>query len=132
MKHITRYLEIDEVLLIHEEMITLFGGKAEVHDFTLLHSAISRSQATFNKKDLYPTIFKKAAALIQSLILNHPFHDGNKRTAITSCARFLYLNGWDLSLPKSEAYRFTISIDVDRIEFDKIVTWLENHSRKKR
>lgn len=125
------YLEIDEVLAIHEEMIRLFGGRIDVHDFTLLHSAISRPQVTFGGEDLYKTIFEKAAALIQSLILNHPFDDGNKRTAITSCARFLYLNGWKLSLPTPESYEFTLGIDVKKTPFNNIATWLKEHSTKR-
>lgn len=127
-----KYLEIDEVLAIHEEMIEKFGGRYPVHDFTLLHSAISRPQATFAGEDLYKTIFEKAAALIHSLILNHPFDDGNKRTAITSCARFLYINGWQLKTPKKESIQFSLDIDAKRINLEEIALWLKKHSRKSR
>ena len=125
-----RHLEIDEVLAIHEEMIGTFGGRMPIHDFTLLHSAISRPRATFGGRDLYPTILEKATALISSLILNHPFEDGNKRTAITACARFLFTNGRYLSLPLKESIRFTLDIDAKRIGFEEIVFWLKKHSRK--
>lgn len=127
-----KYLEIDEVMVIHEEMIEKFGGRWEVHDFTLLHSATLRPQATFGGEDLYKTIFEKAAALIHSLILNHPFDDGNKRTAITSCARFLYINGWHLETPMKESVQFTLNIDAKRIDLEKIAIWLKKHSRKSR
>ncbi len=126
----TTYLSIEEVLAIHQEMITLFGGREDIHDFTLLHSAIERPKATFGGKDLYPTIFEKTAALIQSLILNHPFDDGNKRTAITSSARFLFINGWLLHLPLEEAMQFTLDIDSHRLNFDRIVLWLKKHSKR--
>lgn len=109
-------------------MIELFGGRKDVHDFTLLHSAVERCKATFGGIDLYPTIFEKAAALIQSLILNHPFDDGNKRTAISSCALFLFINGWELDLPKKKSIKFTLDIDSHKISFKQIASWLKRHS----
>lgn len=125
-----RYLTIDEVMVIHEEMILLFGGAMDVHDFGLLHSAVERPRATFGGEDLYKTVFEKAAALIHSLILNHPFTDGNKRTSITSCARFLYVNGYVLSVPFEETYRFIIDIDAKRVDLEGIAEWLKKHSKK--
>jgi len=126
-----RYLEIEEVLAIHEVMISKFGGRLPIHDFTMLHSAISRPQVTFAGKDLYPGLFEKAAALVHSLILNHPFDDGNKRTAIASCTRFLFINGYELRFKKAEAIKFTLDIEAKRINFEEIVSWFKRHSRKK-
>lgn len=130
----THYLEIDEVIAIHNEMIKLFGGRSDIHDFVLLHSAIERPKATFGGIDLYPTIFNKAAALIQSLILNHPFDDGNKRTAITTTARFLYINGYVLGkklvLPKKKSIQFTLDIDSHKLSLEQIAKWFESHSTK--
>ncbi len=123
-----RYLAIDEVLVIHEKMIEEFGGRSPIHDFTLLHSAVERPRATFNGMDLYPSIFDKAAALIHSLILNHPFDDGNKRTAITSCAAFLSFNKVRLNLPKKESIQFTLDIDSHKLSFEEIASWLKIHS----
>ena len=122
------YLGIDEVMVIHEVMINLFGGRIPVHDFTPLHSAVERPKATFGGMDLYSTIFDKAAALIQSLILNHPFDDGNKRTAITSCASFLAFNGWKLNLPLQESIQFTLDIDSHKLSFDETAVWLKGHA----
>lgn len=126
----TKYISIEEVMAIHMEMIKLFGGRPDVHDFTMLHSAVERCKATFGGEDLYPRICEKAAALISSLILNHPFDDGNKRTAITSCARFMFLNGYVLNLPKDESIQFTLDIDAHQIDFEQIATWLKNHTKK--
>lgn len=125
-----KYLEIDEVLAIHEEMIAQYGGKWPVHDFTLLHSAISRPRVTFAGKELYQTIFDKAAALIHSLILNHPFADGNKRTAITAGARFLFINGWFLELLLNKSIRFTLDIDSKKINLEAIAAWLRKYCRR--
>lgn len=126
----TNYLVIDEIIVIHEEMINLFGGRGDIHDFTLLHSACERPKATFGGADLYPTIFEKAAALIQSLILNHPFDDGNKRAAITSCSRFLFINNYELILKKDQSIQFTLDIDSHKLSFEAIANWLKKNSRK--
>src|SRR3989339_2094060 len=114
-----RYLFIDEVMVIHNKMIELFGGRKDVHDFTMLHSATERCKATFGGKDLYPTIFDKASALIQSLILNHPFDDGNKRTAFSSCVLFLYYNQYKLEYSKSETIQFTLDVDSHKLNFEQ-------------
>ena len=126
------YLEIDEVVAIHEEMIFLYGGREDVHDFAMLHSAVERPKATFGGNDLYLTIFEKAAALTQSLILNHPFDDGNKRTAITSCARFLFINGWELSLPINRSIQFTLDIDSHKLSFEETAIWLKKYAKKRK
>lgn len=125
----TAYLSIDEVMVIHERMIKLFGGRADIHDFTMLHSAIERCKAAFGGRDLYPTIFNKAAALVQSLILNHSFDDGNKRTAFTSCVYFLFLNKYRLKYSKDEAIQFTLDVDSHKLDFEKISLWLKIHSK---
>src|SRR3990170_3004730 len=90
-----RYVDIAEVYEIHEAIIKRAGTKASVRDFSLLHSALERPKATYEEQDLYPTVFSKAAALLQSLCLNHAFTDGNKRTAWVSTKRFLRINGYN-------------------------------------
>src|SRR3990172_3264806 len=104
-------VDIEEVYKIHERIITRAGTKASVRDFALLHSAVERPKATFAGKDLYPTIFLKAASLLQSLCLNHPFTDGNKRTSWLSTKRFLYVNGYYLKAKKTEAVDFMVWVD---------------------
>ena len=125
-----RYLFIDEVMVIHDRMIKIFGGREDVHDFTMLHSATERCKATFGGRDLYQTIFDKASALVQSLILNHPFDDGNKRTAFASCSLFLYYNQCELEYSKSEAIKFTLDVDSHKLNFEQISLWLKKHTKK--
>ena len=124
------YITIDEVVAIHTKMIELYGGRMPIHDLTLLHSAVERPKVTFAGRDLYPDLFSKAAALIQSLILNHPFDDGNNRTSISSCARFLRLNNYKLVLDEKESIQFTLDIDSHKLSFQDTAVWLKNHSRK--
>lgn len=85
----TRYLTPQQVLFIHARLIATTGGEHGVRDVGLLASAVARPQATFDGADLYPDLSEKAAALMDSLTRNHPFVDGNKRTAIAAAALFL-------------------------------------------
>src|SRR3990172_6188276 len=97
-----QYVDIDEVYLIHQAIIKRAGTIASVRDFALLHSAVERPKATYMGQDLYPTLFLKAAALLQSLCLNHPFTDANKRTAWITTKRFLYVNRLHLKSNRKE------------------------------
>jgi len=124
------YVEIDEVHAIHEALIKRAKTKASVRDFSLLHSAVERPKATFQSQDLYPTLFVKAAALLQSLCLNHPFTDGNKRTAWLSTKRLLKLNSYHMKAERYEAADFMVWVDNAKPQITKISSWLKNHSKK--
>ncbi len=122
------WLSIDEVHTIHEEIIDQAGSTASVRDFSLLHSAVERPKATYDGRDLYPTIFSKAAALLHSLCMNHPFTDGNKRTSWASTHKFLWINSYHLKAGKTEAFTFMLSVDNDKLPLKEISTWLKKHS----
>jgi len=79
---------------------------------------------------LYPTVFLKAASLLQSLSLNHPFTDGNKRTAWLSVKRFLFINGYHLKSDRKAAVEFMLWIDSPKPDIAKISSWLRKHSQK--
>lgn len=121
-------VDIDEVWKIHRAVIKRAGTKAEVRDFALLHSAVERPKASYQGRDLYPTVFTKSAALLQSLCLNHPFTDGNKRTAWLSTKRFLRINGYWLKAEKTEAAEFMVWVDNGKPGLGEIVRWLKKHS----
>ena len=123
-----RTVDIEEVYRIHEVIIERAGTKAGVRDFALLHSAIERPKATFSGKDLYPTVFAKAASLLQSLCLNHPFTDGNKRTAWAVTHKFLWDNGYRLKSNRTEAADFMVYVDNSKPELKEIASWLESCS----
>src|SRR3990167_1238013 len=127
---IWRFVEIDEVYEIHRGVAKRTKSPAIVRDFSLLHSAVERPKATFGGKDLYPSGFLKAGALLQSLCMNHPFTDGNKRTAWMSTKRFLFLNGFHLKVETKDAVDFMIQVDNEKLELPVIVVWLKKHSRK--
>jgi death on curing protein len=124
------FLSLDEILAIHHDQIERYGGSHGIRDLDLLMSALSRPQATFAGSDLYPDLFSKASALIHSLILNHPFVDGNKRTAIVSTARFLFINGFMLKMSEKELVNLPLKINSKSFDQDEISSWLKKHSEK--
>lgn len=126
----TKYLSIEKVLAIHDQMVERFGGSFGIRDLGLIDSAVARPQASFGGQDLYTNIFDKAAALLQSLLKNHPFVDGNKRTALTSVGIFLELNGWELKNAHEDEVEFAIKVDNQNLTLDQISEWLKQYSVK--
>jgi len=126
----TLFIPIDEVYEIHRAIIDRAKTKALVRDFALLHSAVERPKATFDGRSLYPTLFAKAAALLQSLCMNHAFTDGNKRTAWASTKRFLWINGYHLRSVPKDAAEFMVRVDNEQPDLSTITSWLKNHSSK--
>jgi death-on-curing protein len=123
------YLTIEEVLLLHARLIQRTGGSGGVREMGLLQSALARPQATFEGRELYPGLWNKAAALMQSLIKNHPFVDGNKRAALTAVGLFLELNGNTLTASDEEALDFARQAAVGEYSVESMAAWLEAHSR---
>lgn len=86
------YLSLEQVLTIHELMIKKYGGLQGIRDKNLLFSTIETPKASYGGSDLYPTIFEKASTYLYHIIRNHPFNDGNKRTAYFVALLFLDAN----------------------------------------
>ena len=122
------YLTIYQVLFLHARLIAETGGSQGVHDLGLLESAVARPRVSFAGVDLYPDVFTKAAALMYSLVHNHAFVDGNKRTAIAAAAIFLSQNGWQLRASNSELESFTLLVVRTKPPLNEMNTWLEAHS----
>ena len=125
-----KYLTTPQVLAIHDQMVKRFGGSHGVRDLGLVESAIGRPMASYDGNDLYETIFDKAAALLQSLLKNHPFVDGNKRTALTSAGIFLKINGVNLKNYHEEEVEFAVRVDNKNLSIEEIASWLEKHTEK--
>ncbi len=124
----THYLTPEQVLFLHSRLIGETGGGHGVRDLGMLLSAFGRPQATFDEKDLYPDLFSKTAALMDSLVRNHPFVDGNKRTAITASALFLRMNGYQLVVENDEMVRFTLACAQSERSLDEIADWFKQFS----
>lgn len=125
-----KYLTPEQVLFIYSRLIDKTGGSHGIRDLGLLQSAIARPKAIFEGKDLYPDVFHKAAVLMESLVKNHPFIDGNKRTAITSAGIFLRRNGCILKAPQTELERFTLKMATGKASFHDAVKWFKKYSSR--
>lgn len=122
------YLTPEQVLFIHSRLVAETGGSHGVRDLGLLESAIARPKATFDSKELYPDLFMKAAALMDSLINNPPFVDGNKRTGVTAAGLFLRINGWKLSTPSKDLEAVTLRVVTKDLDIAELATWLRTNT----
>ena len=118
-----QFLSLDEVLAIQERLIERFGGDLGVRDRGLLESALFRPQTGY-----YTHIEEMAAAMFESLLINHAFVDGNKRVAFFATDVFLRLHGWKLVLTADEGEQFIVGIlEANDRSFEKILKWIRMH-----
>jgi len=117
---------VQDVLSIHERLIKDFGGASGVRDMGLLESAISRPFQTFDGNELYKSIQEKASALLESILINHPFVDGNKRTGYTLFRLILLLENYDIDASEEEKYELVISVASGQSSFKKILSWTKH------
>ena len=122
-------IEISEVEKIHDILIERFGGAKGIRDRGILESAIGRPFQTFDGKDLYPDPVDKAAAIFESIVSNHPFVDGNKRTAYVLMRLILKSNNLDIKVDQNEKYDFVIKAAKGELTFDKIKIWIRENVR---
>ena len=119
----TDYLTVAEVLAMHADQIERYGGSHGVRDPGLLEAALFRPQTGY-----YADLIEEAAALWESMSQNHPFIDGNKRTAFAATYTFLAINGARLTAGAQETYRFVAGLyRRNQFSFDKLVPWLREH-----
>ena len=117
-----------EAVLIHKILIEKFGGSSGIRDEEALESALTRPFQTFEKKHLYENVIRKAAALIESLLMNHPFIDGNKRTGYVLMRIYLINNGKDIEASQEEKFEFVMNIASGRIKLEEIAEWISAHT----
>jgi death-on-curing protein len=113
---------------LHGLSLRYYGGAAGIRDEGLLESAVARPYQTFNGVELYPTAIEKAAALAESIILNHPYVDGNKRTGFLAMFAMLELNGFQLVAKEEDTYQAIIAVSTGQLHFDGLVDWLKGHA----
>jgi death on curing protein len=123
------FLSPEQILFLHARLIQETGGSHGVRELGLLLSAAARPQSTFDGQDLYPDLCTKAGALFQLLSGNHPFIDGNKRTAISAAGIFLQLNGARLVTSQEELESFTTRAAQGQESFEDIVACFVRHTQ---
>ena len=117
-----QFLSVNEVIEIHQRLIERFGGTAGVRDKGLLESALFRPQTGY-----YEDLAEMAAALFESLLLNHAFIDGNKRVAFFTTDVFLRLNGWKISVEANAAHKFLIGmLERGDCSYEKLLPWIRD------
>lgn len=105
-----KFLALSEILLIHEVQIARFGGMNGIRDEGLLESALAQPKATFGGELLHTTIHEQAGAYLYHIAKNHPFIDGNKRTAFAAMDVFLRMNSYALKLTDEQSYRLVLQV----------------------
>jgi death-on-curing protein len=121
---VTDYLTMAEVLAMHADQVERYGGAHGLRDAGLLEAALFRPQTGY-----YADLIEEAAALWESLGQNHPFIDGNKRTAFAAMYTFLAINGVTLRASADQTYRFISGLyDVGAFKFDALTIWLRENT----
>lgn len=123
-----RYLTLVEILELHRRIIQQSGGTLGIRDLGLLESAIAQPRMTFGGEYLYPTSTEKAAAIGFSIIMNHPFIDGNKRTGHAATETFLILNGLEINAPVDEQEELILNIASGNLSREEFAAWLQAHT----
>lgn len=117
-----QFLSLDELLVIHERLIERFGGAQGIRDKGMLESALFRPQTGY-----YESLEEMATAFFESLLINHPFVDGNKRVAFFATDVFLRLNGWKIQLNSIDAHAFLMErFETGTANFDHLLPWLRS------
>ena len=125
----TEYLSVEQVLALHEGLTGQFGGALGVRDRGALESAVARPAMTFGGEDLYSDLAAKAAALMHSLVLNHPFVDGNKRVGVMAAEFLIEWNGSMLDASDEELEHLTLSVAEGKVAVEALAIWFRQRLR---
>lgn len=125
----TIYLSFDQIVRLHETLLEEFGGASGSRDRGAVEAAIARPAMIFGGEDLYPDAAAKAGAMMHSLVMNHPFVDGDKRTSVAAAELFLQLNGFLLEASDEELEQLTLSTAAGKIQVEALAIWFRQRLR---
>ena len=123
-------IHIDQLLELHSWIVRKTGGANGLRDHGTLESAINRPFATFDGVDLYPTVIEKSAAVFESILINHPFIDGNKHTELFLMRVLLAEENLEIGPTEDEKYDFTIQVAEGKLNTVQISAWIRSNSAK--
>ena len=126
----TVYLSIEQIEELHEFQVERFGGASGLRDRGALEAAAARPAMTFGGEDLYPDIPAKAAAVMHSLVMNHPYLDGNKRIAVNVAEFFLELNGYRLEASDEELEEITLAVARGEMDAEPLAIWFRQRTSR--
>lgn len=118
-----QYLSVLQILALHQAQIQRFGGAAGAWDKGALEAAVGRPAMTFGGEDLYPDVPAKAAALMHSIVMNHPFVDGNKRVGVAAGELFVLANGYELCVGDVELEELTLAVARGELDIESLIIW---------
>lgn len=122
-----RYLTLEEVLELHHLVLEQAGGAEGLRDLGSLKSAVAQPYMAFGGQDLYPTLEEKASALAFSLVMNHPFLDGNKRVGHAAMETLLILNGFEIIASVEEQEQVFLNLAGGKLEREELTAWVQSH-----
>ena len=122
------FLRIEEVLALHDDQIRRYGGVAGVRDMGLLSSSVAMPRATFGGELLHQSLFEMAAAYLFHIARNHPFLDGNKRTALAAALAFLWLNDREIEAGGDELTELVLGVAAGRVSKAEVAVFLKSHA----
>ena len=125
-----RYLTLGEVLELHRRIIEQSGGAGGVRDLGGVESAVAQPQMTFGGDELYPTIEAKVTALCFSLVMNHPFVDGNKRIGHAAMETFLVMNGYELVANVDDAEKLVLALAAGELTRERLLEWIASNMQR--
>lgn len=120
------FLTLDEALGIHADQLHRYGGRRGLRDLSLLRSALAMPETTFEGEFLHPTLFEMAAAYLFHVARNHPFVDGNKRTALMCAVVFLGLNGQRLEAEPDPLYTMIDGVAAGGVDKAEVSVYLRD------
>lgn len=124
-----KMINLQEVLEVHQILLQKFGGMQGIREEGLLHSALERPFGGFGEEEFYPSTAQKAGAVLESIVKNHPFADGNKRTGYVLMRLLLMYFGEDMKATQGEKYDFVIAVASGEMNFEEIVSWIRTHQK---
>lgn len=126
-----KFLDKKTLLAFHDDQVKTYGGKQGIRDVGLLESALAQPEASFGGEYVHQTIYEMAAAYGFHICQNHPFYDGNKRTALIAMYTFLYVNGYRLQADKKSLFAVVIDLASGNVEKKELAAYLEEHCEEK-
>ncbi len=121
------YITLEQVLVAHQRALQHSGGSDGIRDRGALESAVAQPRMTFGGQDLYVTLHEKVAALGFSLVMNHPFVDGNKRAGYLAMDNMLRANGYRIAVSPDEGERMILAIAAGNASREQLVEWLKTY-----
>ncbi len=126
-----KFLDKKTIIAFHKDQIETYGGSSGIRDEGLLDSTLAQPKASFGGEYVHENIFEMAAAYGFHFGQNHPFYDGNKRTALIAMYTFLYVNGYRLKADKKSLFAIVMDLAKGRVEKKELAVYLEEHSIKR-